>query len=197
MAKKTSTKKKESSPKSSVVSSQKAVANHFDVSTRTVNDWLNRPDPMPGKKGSYDLVAIEKWRADNFAKGKDQQFVEAPDAAAVESKETKSKKKNSGGESLSQTYLIEKIRKERALADQNEIKATRMDEEYIPISDLLQWVTAFLTLQRKLLTAMPVEMFADAPDNMRKIYQPDLKARIDIYLNQMGDWVERVEDLRQ
>ena len=43
---------------------------------------------------------------------------------------------------------------------------------------------------------MPVEMFADAPDEIRKIYQPDLKARMDIHLNQMADWIERVEDQR-
>ena len=157
-----------------IVKTAKEVADHFEVSKQAVSQWKKRVDPMPGKSGHYDLDEIEAWHDSTFLKGKP----------------------GDSNNELMKEMLLAKIRKETALADQNEIKAKRMDEDYIPISDVLEWVTEFLTLQRKLITAMPVEMFADAPDEIRKIYQPDLKARMDIHLNQMADWIERVEDQR-
>lgn len=194
MAKKTPKKKKAEKP-STIVPSQTMIAKHFGVSVRTVNGWINRPDAMPGERGKYDLAEIEKWRDKTFIKGKDQQAVESS-IPANESNQTSKKTKTSKEDSLATIFLKEKIRKESALATQNEIKSRKMDDEFIQLEAVNRWVSEFLILQRKLLTAMPIEMFADAPKKIRDIYQPDLKERINIHLNQMGDWIERVEDLK-
>ena len=157
-----------------IVKTAKEVADHFGVSKQAVSQWRKRVDPMPGKSGHYDLDVIEAWQGSTFLKGK----------------------AGSNDSELHEQMLVEKVRKETALADINEIKAARMGEELIPISDIRRWVTEYLDLQNRLLDKIPDAMFKDQPEEIRKIYQPDLKARFEIFSNQMSDWIERVEDLR-
>lgn len=171
-----------------VLGSKAAVAKHFGVAVRTVTKWTDRLVPMPGARGNYVVEDIEAWRAESFAKGKDQQVIE-PNAT------TKSRELSDFAEVQKQLQFT-KLRKENALAKQNEIKAQRMDDEFIPLHVVAEWVSEFLVLQRNLLTSIPVDMFAASPDEHRKIYQPDLKARIDIHLNHMADYIERADDLR-
>lgn len=169
--------------KSNVVGTHKAIAEHYGVGTRTVREWTKRVDPMPGKPGAYDIEEIDKWRSDTFLKGKNQRAI-GGDGQGDEH------------QSLNRQLLETKVRKETSLARQNEIKAKKMDDEFVQVSVVEEWVSEFLRLQRDLLTSMPIEMFASAPDEVRKAYQPDLNARIEIHLNQMADWIERAEDLR-
>ena len=168
--------------------SEKDVAAHFKVTVRTVNKWKKRADPMPWKPGQFNLNTIATWRAKSFTKGKDQQVID-PDA-------TEESKERTEHQKLQHDINVTKWEKEKALTKQNQIKALRMDDEFIPLEQIRNWVSDFLTLQRNLLASIPVDMFASAEDEHRKIYQPDLKVRLDIHSNQMADWMERVEDLR-
>ena len=170
----------------------KAVSEHFGVSRRMVTKWLRREDPMPGKRGAYDLEAIAEWRKRTFLKGKDQQQVVDPENLTPEQWEEADK----GYHGSQNAQLLQaKVRKEKALAFQNELKAKKMDTGFVELKAVEEWVVEFLQLQRKLLQAIPIDMFAAVPDEHRRIYQPDLEARLEIHLNQMGDWVERTEDI--
>lgn len=164
------------------------VAKHFGVTTRTVRKWRERADPMPGKDGEFDIEKIAKWRELTFQKDKRQRpiDVEGNDKGQASSEIQRLRLKS----------METKLRKDHSLARQAEIKAQRMDDEFVALGTVREWVSEFLIQQRNLLTSIPVEMFAAAPDEHREIYEPDLKARIDIHLNQMGDYIERVEDLR-
>jgi len=150
------------------------------VKVTTIERW--RTAGMPGKKGEYNVEQIKTWATIN-GKGRkphdekelDELMEEAVQAAAVE-----------------------KIEKARKVGYEANILARkdRIEEGGLLRSvDVNRFITEFLTEARNLMDRMVVEFSAGYGRDLEEDLRVDLGNRKDLLLNQLGDWIENIDEL--
>ena len=170
----------EDKPKPNVALSQREVGEHFKVKLSTVKKWSG--DGMPGQKGHYDLEAIAKWVMANHKakkphrdKGDTELSEEAARAVAIQEIEKAAK--------------LELERKKLERVD-------RIEEGGLcRLDDVNRFITEFLTEFRQNLTRMVVDFSAGYGPKLQPSLREDLGARVELNLNQMADWAERLEEV--
>lgn len=154
-----------------VVRTQTDLAKHLNVARRTVVEWTNERNPPPRQAdGSYILTEVQAWHEARKARLR--------------------KPVDERREELNYRKEETKLRKETALAMQAEFKAKRMDPDFVPVVDVNQFLTSFFTELRRNALAIPPEMCATYPTEVRELVQGDLESRLKMLLNYAADWVE-------
>lgn len=161
------------------------VARHYGVTRKCVNDWTNEANPMPGVKPNFRKSEIDQW------------LQSRPGAMK---RKLKSEPSTGSGNEIAELQLKTeraKARKETALADQHEIKVKLIDPRFVSAVEVNQLFSEFFIELRKNTTAIPVDMCAAYPASIRVDLQKDLSQRLNLLLNQMGDFVERFNRTRK
>jgi hypothetical protein len=177
--------------KKNVVATLSEVARQLEISTRTVESWRRRPNPLPGGQGAYDIDEIREWMVCEGLQRKEE-----PDFASdigEDGDEPTAKK----FQKLQFELEKAKTRKEKALAAQHEIKAKLIDPEFVSSLEVNQFFGEFFAELRRNLLAIPVDMCAAYPTSYRAAVQKDLTNRAELFLNQMGDFVDRFNQAHQ
>lgn len=108
------------------------VATEFDVSVRTVHEWISKGCPCTRKpRGNlFNLGEVAKWKTDNHITGE-------PGRPAADT---------------SPYIEAAKLRKENALASKYELQVARERGELVPLIDVKQqWAQKVTTAKSKLL----------------------------------------------
>lgn len=175
--------------KKNIVATLHEVARQLEISTRTVESWRRRPNPLPGRQGAYDIDEIRDWMICEGLQRKEPDFPEDEDDAD----EPTAKK----FQRLQFELEKAKARKEKALAAQHEIKAKLIDPEFVSSLEVNQFFGEFFAELRRNLLAIPVDMCAAYPTSYRAAVQKDLTNRLELFLNQMGDFVDKFNQAHQ
>lgn len=132
---------------------------------------------MPGKPGNFDIDEIREWMICEKLDRKPQEDDDSPTAEKFQKLQ----------------YQLEKAktRKEKALAVQHEIKARLIDPKFVSSLEVNQFFSEFFTELRRNLVAIPVDMCASYPASYRQSVQQDLLNRLELFLNQMADFVDK------
>ena len=177
--------------KKNVVATLGEVARQLEISTRTVESWRRRPNPMPGRQGAYDIDEIREWMiCEGLQREREPDFSEDQDDGGDEPTAKKFQK-------LQFELEKAKTRKEKALAAQHEIKAKLIDPEFVAALEVNQFFGEFFAELRRNLLAIPVDMCAAFPTSYRATVQKDLTNRLELFLNQMGDFVDKFNQAHQ
>jgi predicted DNA-binding transcriptional regulator AlpA len=148
------------------------ICHYFGVSRRAVYDWINGPgSPRRNEDGSFNKQEFIEW----YAARKD-----ARKLVATTGDEDKG---------IDEQLSLAKLRKENALASIHEIKAKLLDPEFISTMEANQFLTTFFGELRRNFLSLPVDMCASYPLSYREVVQEDLRARVEMVLNQMADWI--------
>lgn len=137
---------------------------------------------MPGKKGEYNVDQIRTWATIN-GKGRKSHEDKAEHELTAEAV---------------RAAAIEQIEKARKLGLQANILARkdRIEEGGLLRSvDVNRFLVEFLAEARNLLDRMVVEFSAGYGRDLQEDLRVDLGNRKDLLLNQLGDWIENVDDL--
>ncbi len=177
--------------KKNVVATLGEVARHLEISTRTVESWRRRPNPMPGRQGAYDIEEIREWIICEGLQREPDFPGDSDDEGGGDEPTAKKFQK------LQFELEKAKTRKEKALAAQHEIKAKLIDPEFVSSLEVNQFFGEFFADLRRNLLAIPVDMCAAYPNNYRAAVQKDLTNRLELFLNQMGDFVDRFNQAHQ
>jgi len=163
-----------------VVETYRELAEIFGVEVSTIEKW--RTSGMPGKKGEYNVDQIRNWVVIN---GKGRRSYQ--DRADHEI-----------SEEAVRAAAIEKIEKARKLGHEANILARkdRIEEGGLCLTtDVNRFLTRFLTHARLLFDRLVVDFSAGYGHEMEADLREDLGNRRDLYLNQLGDWIELQEEL--
>lgn len=167
--------------KKNVVNTLKEVADHFGVSTKSLSKWRQRPN-WPCGSGPYDLDVIEKWRADTFRRRPEDDLVRSEKGAEFTS---------------DQARLIKaKADREGAMAKLAQLEVLLKEGNYADLDDVNQFMAEFFTEFRRLLLRIPVDMVPSYNKSIRTNLREDIEERLKLVLNQMHDWVLKLEELR-
>ncbi|MDB4631893.1 hypothetical protein OAF96_00505 [bacterium] len=166
--------------KAHIVEDYQQLAEIFGVKVSTLHKW--RTAGMPGKKGEYNVDQIRTWATIN-GKGR---------------RSNEDKTEHELTEEAVRASAIEQIEKARKLGLQANILARkdRIEEGGLLRSvDVNRFITEFLTEARNLLDRMVVEFSAGYGRDLEEDLRVDLGNRKDLLLNQLGDWIENVDDM--
>lgn len=163
-----------------IVQTYQQLSEIFGVAVSTLVKW--RTAGMPGKKGEYNVDQIRTWATIN-GKGRKSHEDKAEHELTAEAV---------------RAAAIEQIEKARKLGLQANILARkdRIEEGGLLRSvDVNRFLVEFLAEARNLLDRMVVEFSAGYGRDLQEDLRVDLGNRKDLLLNQLGDWIENVDDL--
>jgi len=157
------------------------VAKKFGCKVTTVQGW--KKDGMPGERGKWDLIEIAQWAMIN-GKGKSGAKTDLVEADL----------KKQAAEATAQ----QEIEKAAKMAAEREIAERRNQLErggWVRRHNVERFITEFLTENRKLINRMVPEFAAGYGRDLESDLREDLKARCDLILNQLGDFIEKIDGL--
>jgi hypothetical protein len=150
-----------------ILATQRAVAQHYGVTTEAVRKWRTKQPPMPGERGNYDLDAIDQWKAENLR----------PSPTDDDEPTTMQEDR--------QLLLRAQARKETAKANREE-RADRLEEEAIVhIDDVQRFVSGFLSEVRRQHQRLPRDFKQGYPPKLRRTIEEDLEERLALLLNSL------------
>ncbi len=157
-----------------ILQTQTDLAKYLGVHRKTVTEWMNSHNPPPKHKDYFVVAEIDEWYATKMRKPAHDENAKARFNLDFEKEKAK-------------------LRKEQALALQYEFKAAQLNPDFVPVVEVNQFLTSFFTELRRNALAIPPEMCATYPPEVRELVQADLQARLEMLLNYAADWVENWE----
>lgn len=167
------------------VKTQTDVANEMGVSLSAIRKWCQRSVPMPGKPGKYCIEEIKAWHEETFRRSPEKDQEKRGDA----------QESGKSSKSDQQRLLRAQADKEEALASIKKRQDRVEDGGLAHQEDVDRFISEFLSEARRLFGRLPVEASAKLPVRMRIEIKEDLEKRVNIVLNQLGDWLEKIGDL--
>ena len=156
-----------------IVKSLREVAERCCVSVDTVNEWRKRG--MPGNPGSWDLTEIANWRSEKIVAKK----------ATINTKQ----------EGLAEERIKSDLRLKKVRAEREEAKLRKELGDLIDRHDVDQFFSEFFTELRRQSQRIPQEMCLGYPADIKDSLQEDIKSRIEMLLNSMATWAERISEI--
>ena len=134
-----------------IVTTATAVARFFGVTTAAVSKWASEAEPMPGRKGSYDLAAIARWKLRRTGKG---------------------------GEENQDPLRAVDIRLKTAQAEAKELENALTRGNLVPVDKVDTWASIIMIELRESLMALPEVLATSSPPSLRDVVREESEDHI-------------------
>lgn len=126
------------------------VAEFFGVTVAAVNKWAADVDPMPGRKGAYNLSTIAKWKV----------------------------RRGTGRSAVSDELNAVDLRLRKSQAEAKELENSRERGELVELQAVDLWAAEIIIGIRENIMTLPESLATSSPPEMRDFIREESDRRI-------------------